>query len=150
MNVLIVEDDYYQAQWIEQKILETFKDSRCKIIRTEREFREFIAEREGFDPDIIILDVILPWTMPDQTVDPPPREVKINGRRRAGMRCQQLLAADPETQRIPVVLYTVLEEEDLKEPLSNLEHKAHNVIYLSKQSDPKPLIETISRLMQSR
>ncbi len=141
MNILIVEDDYFQAEWIEQIVLKEFSGSRTKILRTETEFRDFMREG-GFKPDVIILDVILPWTVPGSKAEPPPEEVRNNGRHRAGVRCWRHLAENPETRDIPVVLYTVLDTEDLQEDIPP------NVRYLSKQSDPVPLVEEIKRLTQ--
>lgn len=146
MNIWIVEDDYYQAAWIEEVVSKHFPGAAIKIVRTELEFWK-VVDGDADRPDVVILDVILPWTAPSRNMEPPPDEVKANGRSRAGIRCARKLAENPRTRHVPVILYTVLDRQDLEiSDMMDLADRGIAPVYLSKQSDPAPLVKMIQRV----
>jgi hypothetical protein len=91
------------------------------------------------------MDVMLPWTDPSPTIEPPPREVVEEGFYRAGIRCARLLATNKTTKHIPVILYTVLERADLEDQIRELSSLA-NVVHLRKDSDDDRIIDLIREL----
>jgi CheY-like chemotaxis protein len=143
MRILIVEDDYLQAQWIYEKLKEGISDAAFVRVTTELEFRSRFDEIANTRPDVAVMDVMLRWTDPSPNVTLPPEEIQREGFYRAGLRLERLLAADDRTANVPVILYTVLERADLNHELSNLPAR---VQHLPKHSELTPLIEKIKEL----
>jgi CheY-like chemotaxis protein len=152
MFILVVEDDYLQAEWICKKLKQVL---HCEVQRlsTESQFRKQLHEIEEHRPDIVIMDVMLPWTDPSPNIEPPPPEVIKEGFYRAGVRCTQLLIANEKTKSIPVILYTVLERADLEDQLKEFESAAKvvhlqkgKVVHLRKDSDDDRLIDLVREL----
>jgi CheY-like chemotaxis protein len=151
MHILIVEDDYIQASSLQEALRQALGREGRKIdidrIATEERFRAKLGEIARDKPDVIIMDVMLRWTDAAEPLPEAPEEVRREGYHRAGIRCQRLLAENPETRNIPVIFYTVLEESDLKPELEDL---VGNFVYLSKNSSVAPLVEEIRRRTRSR
>jgi CheY-like chemotaxis protein len=147
-NILVVENDFLQADWLLKSLRQAFPQAGVRRIKTESGFHasfESIAQKR---PDIIIMDVMLQWTEVSDDIEDQafPERVLKEGPYRAGMRCEEMLAADKRTKNIPVILYTILERHDL-EPDFN----AHpNVTHLRKDSTPEPLIQLIRDVMGKR
>jgi CheY-like chemotaxis protein len=140
MRILIVEDDYLQANWIHRTIQQALPGSRIDRISTELGFRSNLSDIASNPPNVIILDVMLRWTDPQPEMIPPPDDVREGQFFSAGFRCQRLLAKDHRTKNIPVILYTVLERLDLHNELRDL---PDNVYYLAKDPEPDSLISLI-------
>jgi CheY-like chemotaxis protein len=147
MYILVVEDQFVQADLICENLEKEFPDSVIEQIDTESEFRYRLDAIAMNPPDVIVMDVMLPWTEPDPVMPPTPEDVLNAGFNRAGLRCAKLLAENDLTKGIPVIVYTVLEEFDLERELRN-DHR--NVVYLRKDSDPDPLFKLIHELTDSR
>src|SRR5689334_5119881 len=120
MNILLVEDDYTQAQWIRDTLEDAFPGVEVSHIETEFRFRSGLPMITQTPPDIVILDVMLRWDDPGPNVQPAPPDVAAEGFYRAGLRCQKLLGQSDLTSTIPVILYTVLERADLASDLEGL------------------------------
>jgi CheY-like chemotaxis protein len=144
MNIWLVEDDHFQAKLIEEKILERFPAAEIRRIKTESNFRALMDQLPIELPDVVVMDVMLRWA--DAAADMPDAssEIQREGFYRAGLRCQKLLAGRKETERVPVILYTVLESIDLKPELEKIP-KENRVTYLRKHSDLMPLLDKIYR-----
>jgi len=145
MKVLVVEDDYLQADWIQRNLERALPGITIYYINTELEFRSRLDYIAGATPDVIVMDIMLRWANPDPNLQLPPEEVKEGGFYRAGLRCQKLLANDERTKDIPVIFYTVLEPYDLE---SELQQLSGNITYLRKESDLTSLIYRIRDLTQ--
>ena len=143
MKILIVEDDYLQAEWIYEKLKEAIPEATFLRVNTELEFRSRFDEIANTQPDIAVMDVMLRWTDPSPDLTLPPVEIQKEGFYRAGLRLERLLAGDERTANVPVILYTVLERADLNHELSNLPAR---VQHLPKQSELTPLIQKIREL----
>lgn len=143
MRILIVEDDYLQAEWIYSNLAQEFPRAQFDRISTESDFRSRFDEIANNSLDVIVLDVMLRWTDPIPELVPPPDDVQQGGFYRAGLRCERLLACDDRTSHLPVILYTVLESSDLDHELRNLRE---HVQYLTKESDLSPLIQRIREI----
>jgi CheY-like chemotaxis protein len=139
--MLILEDDYLQAEWIQQVITDNFKGSKTVRISTEHDFD--LGRVNAFQPDLILIDVMMRWTDPDSDAEMP-QEIADEGFYRAGLRCERLLRTYGDTEKIPVILYTVLEKADFEVDLENLHPKTR---YIEKNSDPTDLIEMIKNLL---
>jgi len=143
MSILLVEDDYLQADAVLPVLRKEFPDIRVDIIKTEQEFRQRLEEILAAPPDLVIMDVMIRWTKPSPKFDPPPSDVTEGGRFRAGLRCERLLAErNPE---IPVILYSVLGTDDFrKDELPN----RPGVLFLSKIPDPGPFVRAVGQLLK--
>lgn len=143
MYILIVEDDPLQAELMIDAIK---ADSFLTRARVERFSTEFLFQQRFDDvtndpPNVITMDIMLRWAdaSPDVHADSTPEEVRDKGIFEAGLRCEKMLASNPKTQHIPVILYTILSKDDLGEGLP----KRDNLLHLSKDSDLSSLIWAI-------
>ncbi|HYU30914.1 MAG TPA: hypothetical protein VEW48_02020 [Thermoanaerobaculia bacterium] len=144
MRVLIVEDDYLQADWLGEILREQLEGVEIEHIRSEQKFYDWLESSKGSPPDLIILDVMLRWTDPGSGISAP-EEVRTGGYYRAGLRCEKLLRQLEESRSTPVILYTVLEALDLGDDIDKISAKS---AYLGKSSDPSPLVEIARRLLR--
>lgn len=142
MHILIVEDDYQQADLIRDSLQSVFPGGKIDLIQTEYKFRTYLDVIENQPPDIVVLDVMLRWTDPSEKMELRPEDAKSGGIFEAGLRCKELLAAREATRRIPVILYTALERSDLSS-------KAQGALHLSKEADPEVLINAIRTLTRA-
>jgi hypothetical protein len=143
MYIVLVEDDYLQAEWVESWLGEAIQDLRIERISTESKFYSWldeVADVQGSYPDVFIIDVMLRWATPSPTMKEPPDEVLANGFYRAGLRCKEKIIEHEKISNTPIILYTVLEELDLEIALRD---KTSNVVYLRKDSDSEPLIKMV-------
>jgi len=144
MRVLIVEDDYLQADWLGQILRDQLSGVEIEHIRSEQKFYDWLESLKSSPPDLVILDVMLRWTDPGSEI-PAPEEVSKGGYYRAGLRCEKLLRQKEGTRSTPVILYTVLEALDLGAEIDKISDKSK---YLGKSSDPSPLIDVARNLMK--
>ncbi|HEX7957628.1 MAG TPA: hypothetical protein VF508_11830 [Pyrinomonadaceae bacterium] len=131
MYVLIVEDDKAQYEFIHQTLQSMKNVSRVERFSTEREFAEKFERLAADRPDVILMDIMLRWDNPARDMEDPPKEVAREGFYRAGLRCERMLAGDERTRGIRVIIYSVLEPEDLPE--------REGVKFLPKNFDSKEL-----------
>lgn len=142
LKILMVEDDPVQIEVMEEALRRGLKEARIDLIRTEHEFCSRLEKIAANPPDVAVIDVMLRWTDPSPDLPKPPPEVVAGGHYKAGVRCQALLGSRPDTRKIPVILYTVLEQDDFKEhPI-----EGQRVERLSKESDSDSLINAILTL----
>ena len=142
MHILIVEDDYQQADLIRDSLQSAYPDGKIDLIQTEHEFRAYLDVIAKQPPNIVVLDVMLRWTDPSEKMEPRPEDAKSGGIFEAGLRCKELLAAREATRRIPIILYTALERADLGS-------KGQGALHLSKEADPEVLINAIRTLTKA-
>jgi CheY-like chemotaxis protein len=138
--ILVVEDDHLQEGPLVDEINDAFPGSRVKSIYTEREFREELTVLHREAPDLVIMDVMLRWADPRPNSPDPPEEVVRDGFYRAGLRCAELIAGDDELRTIPVILYTILEKDDLEREGKRL---PANVTYIRKSADLDALMRKV-------
>lgn len=146
MDIVFVEDDPLQAEWIQEQLLSKFPDAALRRIKTESEFRSKMETLASVPPDLVLMDVMLRWADPSPAMPAVPDDAKA-GHHRAGLRCQRMLSAVQATSSIPVVLYTVLEDDDLASEIRGL---PPNVVYTRKESSPENLYRQIQVLMRQQ
>src|SRR5580700_8254064 len=117
MNLLLLEDDHFQAEQIESDLRAGLSHTplTIELIKTEYDFRERLKTIVQRRPDVIILDVMVRWHNPARSIPPRPEDVIREKHFRAGLRCLRLLAETAPA--IPVVLYSVLDIDDLEQEL---------------------------------
>lgn len=118
MRILLVEDDHY----IERDLISTLVGEHPNVsidtIETEREFVESQPAIESYPPDLIILDVMLPWDYPRPDLTLPP-DTDDDTFRLAGVRIYQRLRDTPCLSGIPVIFHSVFDIDSLKEALGD-------------------------------
>lgn len=137
MYILIVEDDRLQYNFIKNALgsAEAFPQARLERIVTESEFQKKFEAIATDKPDVIIMDIMLRWTDPAPDMELPPPDIATQGFFRAGVRCEKMLAEDERTKDIPVIIYSVLEKEDLEGEIP----QRPQVSYLEKDFDPREM-----------
>jgi CheY-like chemotaxis protein len=143
--IVVVEDDHLQEGPLIDQINDTFPGGRVKSIYTEHEFREQLTELHHEIPDLVIMDVMLRWADPRPGNADPPEEVAREGFYRAGLRCAELIAADDKLRAVPVILYTILEKDDLERQGKPL---PANVTYVRKSTDLDVLLRKVHEFAQ--
>ena len=141
---MIVEDNYWQSQWITKVLKDHFSKAKIECIETELEFRSGFEVIVANKPDVVVMDIMLRWTNPSPNMTPPPLEIQNAGFYHAGFRCKTLLNQDETTKNIPILLYTVLGMEDLESELPIIQD---NVIFLQKDGDTESLSDSIHSLI---
>jgi DNA-binding response OmpR family regulator len=139
--VWVVEDDSLQRVTICTAIKEKF-NAHIIELSTEYEFRQQLENLAEPYPELIVLDVMLPWTKPMEDMPEAPKEVKENRFYRAGMRCEKLVRKKRAVKHIPIIIYTNLAQEDIQDDLNKLSNNTHTV-YLGKSSEIKELLDKI-------
>ena len=147
VKILIVEDDPLQVDLVCPALVQAFQKSEIKNITTEHEFRARLDEISNDPPDVVVMDVMLRWTDPAPDMPVWPDEVALEGHYFAGIRCSRLLAENTKTRHIPVILYTVLAEQDLDDFLRRSRHPQSTVCFLQKNGEAEPLIQKIRELV---
>lgn len=142
MYIIHVEDDPLQADWLHSNLTTVLPDARIEHIRTELDFYKWLDSQEHL-PDVFIIDVMLRWTDPGIDLQPPPDNVELGGFYRAGLRCERKIAEHETARHVPVILYSVLERNDLEQELKNV---PANVIYLTKEPTLEKLFKEILNL----
>src|SRR5947208_2212242 len=85
-------------------------------IATESDFAAQIDEIAAFQPDVFVIDLLLRWANPSPQMPPVPDGYEDDsGFYRAGMRCLGKLADDERTATTPVIIYSVIERDDIKD-----------------------------------
>lgn len=145
MRIVLVEDDYLQAETIRSKLVELIPTAKVERIKTEREFQTRLPGIVRHPPDAFVMDVMLQWTQATPTLaeeSPPP--VGYMGCYDAGLRCVELLAAQRETLMVPVVLYSVLPKQDA---IRSLDHLGGHIVYVPKEEQFDELARALLRLV---
>jgi CheY-like chemotaxis protein len=128
--IYVVEDDPFQAEWIIELLQQKFGDwLEVKPITTQYGFETAFETLAADQPVAIILDVMLQWKDTDIAKEP----AKLDSFRRAGLDCWNMLAKDPRTRKIPVMLYSVLDRATVRGLPPGIE-------YLRKDSNDRELI----------
>jgi len=146
-KILVVEDDYLQSEWLIEKLKEEFPDYEIELLCTESDFYRYHAGIVNAEkkPDVVLMDVMLSWADPSPNMPEPPEEVKQKGFYEAGLRCRNMMISDPKTRDIHVVLYTQLENSDLREA-----DPGNNYMHLRKDANIVPLLQKISSLLEKK
>src|SRR5689334_6105786 len=99
--IWLVEDDQLQAGQGALRLQEAFQDCTITAIRSESEFRSAALEAASGHsvPDLVVLDMMLPWNAGAERLAPP-ADVLTGGYMRAGVRCVDLLGDHSQTRHI--------------------------------------------------
>lgn len=140
MRFLLVEDDSDQARLITTQVKGEFPDVKIDVVSTESDFLRSFEAIAAEPPDLVIMDVMLRWCNISQNMSPPPPEC--GDYSRAGVRCCWLLRNDERTQKIPIVVLTVLDN------IGNGLGLPEGCLHLPKQSEFANLVATWFRQLR--
>ena len=115
MRILYVEDDDLQFEVVADALMRGIPAVHVINISTESEFRSSFEVIAQSPPDLIIIDLMLPWTIARPDMPAMPQDVSEGGFKSAGLRCKALLDSDNRTQDIPVIFYSDLNLLSLEE-----------------------------------
>ena len=113
-RIVLVEDDHIQAESFVDALTRNYRGVTIQIIATEQEFVSRLDDLVKKPPDLFIIDVMVRGTDPLPGGEYIPEEAK-GSFFRAGIRCENKLRK--KKCKTPVILYTVLERQDLAEDL---------------------------------
>jgi len=149
MRILILEDDILQFEVLQDNLNVRFPNSQITRIMTAKAFKEEIDRPDAILPDIILIDVLVPWQAVGEPEWPKPPEAVD---RKVGIYCAGLVAAHPKTRKIPVIVYTELDrqsrygkEPSLEEEIRELPKHFHYMRKDASLSDLNHLIWTLTR-----
>ncbi len=138
-----------QSESIEKTLKQKFLNAEIVPLDTESQFYSYLDELAVNPtlsrPDIAIIDAMVRWENPSENMRKPPKEVSQEGFHRAGVRCVKKLLARQETKGIGIILYSILEKEDLAQELNNLPGK---ISFVTKKEDLDELIEKIYSILR--
>ncbi|NOS89472.1 MAG: response regulator [Methylococcaceae bacterium] len=133
-TIWLVEDDFDSRKSIRNAINDKSIEAKVIELTTEHEFREQLnrVTDESNLPNLVILDIMLPWTKPMKNMPPEPDDVKEKGVYRAGARCEKLFREKQSLKGVPVIIYSNLQEDYLKHDVI---WKSEKTYYLGKNVD---------------
>lgn len=145
-TIWLVEDDYHLRQSIREAIKENSINTEIIELPTEYKFREQLKNilEESNIPDLVILDVMLPWTIPSKKPLPEPDDVKEKGFYRAGARCEKLFRENQRLRDVPVIIYTNLKKDDIE---NDVDWQSEKTYYLGKNGNISELKSNILKLI---
>jgi hypothetical protein len=127
----LVEDDDFQAESLCELIGEKFPSIEVKRIATHSGFKKQFEQLAEDQPVCIIIDEMLKWK--NDSISEAPRD--LNSYLQAGTDCRLQMLSDPRTDRIPALIYSVLDPSDVKLP--------RDTKFLRKDSHESKLIQWI-------
>jgi CheY-like chemotaxis protein len=131
-HFIVVEDDHLQEGPLADHLAGMYPDAVVETLATEEHFRAHLPKMRQAIPDLVLMDVMLRWASPRPGMPTPPDDVVAGGYYRAGLRCARLMLGDSRLRRVPVVLYTILERNDLERDGQTL---PPNATYVGKNSE---------------
>ncbi|HVN04733.1 MAG TPA: hypothetical protein VMT86_09970 [Bryobacteraceae bacterium] len=140
LKILLVEDDHLQCDYVRQALTNAF-EAQVTTMTCESEFRRDFESIAADPPDVAVLDIMLRWASPSRDANPAPEDATPY---HAGLRCAKALSADPRTQDVKIVLYSVLPKEDFAASLL-----PENAAYVVKEPDCQNLIDAVTDLEAS-
>jgi hypothetical protein len=150
---VLLEDNWQQAETINDWLERDFPGVRVQVIETVKEFLERLPEWEKNPPQAFILDMMVPYTnaevadsLPEEELAPY-RNNQVDSKLdffKAGARCYQELQKRNMAQR--AIIYSVTDKVDLQQ--ANLGELIE--IHLQKGEDKNELSDAIRRRLAAR
>jgi CheY-like chemotaxis protein len=147
MRIMVVEDNSLQAKELRRTLAEEFPDATLEWIASESSLLDWVQSSASEVPDVIVMDIMLRWAIATENFQDPPPEVVSQGYYAAGLRCTQRVLQTKRVADVPIVLYSVLNNVDLKGKLDAL---PDHVGFVVKGLTFSPLFSEIRRLLRAR
>ena len=147
MRFILVEDDPRQAEALVIDLKAAFPSTQLTWVASEHDFATLLPTLEPSPPDLVLIDMMLQWARPSRTIPPRPAEVSEGGFRRAGLRCVKRLRRISSTRVVPVILYSALDRQDLKDDVQSLDE---HVFVVHKAAEPESLVRLMRSVLQAQ
>jgi len=142
-RILLIEDNVNSGVQIYNDLVRVGQTS---WLNSESEFEKYWHLVEAEPPDVVVLDVMMAWAHPSKEKTPiPPGGVP--NLYTAGIRCAQKIVKSEKTRNVKIVFYTLVPEEDVREPLKELLEKRPDMIYLQKPFDIGSVVGKVVQLI---
>jgi DNA-binding NarL/FixJ family response regulator len=140
IKIVLMEDDDRFSEWIRNGLKMEFGDRLTVIeIETEAEFWEKLDQLLVSPPDLFLLDIRVRWTFVGSSHIAPSNERSDPAI--AGIRCHRAIKEKrPDT---PIILFSVLEAEDLEHKLGVDEAK--KFVHITKSDGVEAIVREIKQ-----
>jgi CheY-like chemotaxis protein len=128
MKVVVVEDDYLQAGMIRDALTSQYSDIELIDLANEMAFINALPELERDAPDLIILDIMIPWHDPLTRVVAPPQQVDREPLR-GGIRLLREIRNRSQLASVPVIV------------------RPDHVVFVHKRQEPSDLMIVLRSLL---
>ena len=143
MRILLVEDDYLEAGAIRDLLAEQYSNVELIDVPTEADFVASLPALEDNPPDLVIMDIMIPWQRSSANLIAPPKEATREPLR-AGIRLLSELQKNSRLRDVPVILHSALEWQDVEAALAN---RPDHVVFVHKGGTPSGLMVTLRALL---
>jgi len=124
-------------------LLEQYASVELIDIATEADFISSLSALEDTPPDLVIMDIMIPWQHASANFIAPLQENNPEPLR-AGIRLLEHLQKSARLRSVPVILHSALEWSDIEAFLTN--RPAH-VVFVHKGATPSGLLVTLRALL---
>ena len=149
MRIILIEDDHLQEEPILNQLragLAKHGEVRIRKYQTASDFEAVLEDIAGWNPDVFVIDIMLPLNSPDELSDMSQEEIgELEETSDGGFVCLQMILEEERLASTAVFLFSVLEEGELKDELQGL---PANVRFMRKESDLRGLIAEIESALQ--
>lgn len=145
MKIVLLEDNHFHRENIEEWLSENFPTLEILVFETEFEFKKNIDRLIHSPPSLFIMDIMVRWATIDDYEDPP-KEIEEKGHYRAGFRCKDAAKERKELKDVPIILLSVLGDDELKEHIKTLGKNEH---FIEKNRFEKPLARRIKNVLRT-
>jgi CheY-like chemotaxis protein len=143
MKVVVVEDDYLQAGMIRDALTSQYSDIELIDLANEMAFINALPELERDAPDLIILDIMIPWHDPLTRVVAPPQQVDREPLR-GGIRLLREIRNRSQLASVPVIVHSALAWHDVE---NDLAVRPDHVVFVHKRQEPSDLMIVLRSLL---
>lgn len=140
-TIIVLEDDPIQCEQIVANLASAFPKYNVIECATESEFRHEIDNIQPGQLGCAVLDDMVPWEFPTETMTIPPAEVQAGGMFRAGKRCMDY-TRKMLGEHTPICIHTILDRED-----AEIESDDEMTKFVGKQSGNSDLIRIVAGLL---
>ena len=145
VNILYLEPDHL---WAEFSVPELEQYGKVQVVKTEHDFRKVVDAAERW-PGLFVLEQMVAWTIPAESMPEVPDDVEAGGFREAGVRCYRHLRKAEMARGLeftPVIMYTIAELDNLPLRLAlGLDMGTYEVVNKGKSMDS--LHEAVRKLI---
>jgi len=138
-----VDDDPLFNEEVIRELGGRFKNLQIEVIKTEKEFRERLADPAKFNFDLVILDVMVHWA--DQSEESLPDPTLKGGYFRAGIRCLEEILKHPELAARPVIIHSALDEDQILAKVREQKLAEDHLAIVSKRSNLDTFCEAVQK-----
>ena len=143
MRILLVEDDYLDAGAIRDLLAEHYRNVEMIEVANEADFVASLSDLEENPPDLVIMDIMIPWQRPSASLIAPSQGANPDPLR-TGIRLLAKLQESSRLRNSPVILHSALEWHDVE---SDLKNSPDHILFVHKEAPPTRLMIVLRALL---